>query len=216
MADRIVFRHRAPGRGTRGGTGCVASPMTTPIRQVRAAFDTETIIVYQAYGHEIADAALAAGTFVAPFSMSRMTWIKPSFLWMMYRCGWASKPGQERVLAIRMRRTGFEAALRESCLSHFDPAHHKTRDAWRRALVTCPVRVQWDPERTTEGQPLPYRSLQVGLSGSAVTRFVTDWIQGIGDITDSLEDRRQGLAPLPQEVAYPLPATIAKRISANV
>ncbi len=59
--------------------------MSPSIRQVRAVFDAESILVYQAYGHEIADAALAAGTFVAPFNMNRMTWIKPSFLWMMYR-----------------------------------------------------------------------------------------------------------------------------------
>ena len=97
------------------------APVTPPPRQVRAVFDAETVIVYQAYGHEIADAALAAGTFIAPFSMNRMTWIKPSFLWMMHRCGWASKPGQGRVLAIRMSRSGFEAALGESCLSHFGP-----------------------------------------------------------------------------------------------
>jgi hypothetical protein len=61
--------------------------VTPPARQVRAVFDPETVIVYQAYRHAFADAALAAGTFVAPFSMNRMTWIKPSFLWMMYRCG---------------------------------------------------------------------------------------------------------------------------------
>ena len=88
--------------------------MTQSLRQVRAVFDSDSITVYQAYCHEIADAALAEGTFVAPFRMNRMTWIKPSFLWMMYRCGWASKPGQERVLAIRMNRSGFEAALAES------------------------------------------------------------------------------------------------------
>ncbi|WP_422570328.1 DUF4291 family protein, partial [Erwinia billingiae] len=29
-----------------------------------------------------------------------MTWIKPSFLWMMYRSGWGMKdPGQKRILA---------------------------------------------------------------------------------------------------------------------
>jgi hypothetical protein len=67
----------------------------TPARQVRARYDDDTITVYQAYGHAIADAALAAGTFTSPFSRTRMTWIKPSFLWMMYRCGWAEKPGQE-------------------------------------------------------------------------------------------------------------------------
>jgi hypothetical protein len=61
-----------------------------PERQVRALFDEETITVYQAYGHEIADAALEAGTFVPPFKRDRMTWIKPSFLWMMHRSSWAT------------------------------------------------------------------------------------------------------------------------------
>jgi hypothetical protein len=192
------------------------APVTPPARQVRAVFDAESIIVYQAYGHEIADAALAAGTFVAPFSMNRMTWIKPSFLWMTYRCGWASKPGQERVLAIRMSRTGFEDALAESCLSHFDPTLYPDRETWRRALADCPVRVQWDPERTLSGQPLPYRSLQVGLSGSAVTRYATKWVRSIEDITDTLERRRHGLDHLPDERPYPLPVTVAERISATV
>jgi len=182
---------------------------------VRAAFDAETVIVYQAYRHEIADAALAAGTFAAPFSLNRMTWIKPSFLWMMYRCGWASRPGQERVLAIRMSRSGFEAALAESCVSHFDPVLYPDRDAWRRALVACPVRVQWDPERALDGQPLQHRALQVGLSGSAITRYVTEWIRSIEDITSTLERRRHGLDQLPVERPYPLPVTVAERISAT-
>ncbi len=91
--------------------------MPTPSRQIRAVFDAETITVYQAYSPAIAAPALAAQTFVAPFKRERMTWIKPSFLWMMYRCGWASKPGQERVLAVRIIargvRLGPEAFVRE-------------------------------------------------------------------------------------------------------
>lgn len=54
-------------------------------RLVRAAYTDETITVYQAYSPQIAGAAVAAGTFVAPFSRERMTWIKPSFGWMMQR-----------------------------------------------------------------------------------------------------------------------------------
>jgi hypothetical protein len=29
---------------------------------------------------------------VPPFKVDRMTWVKPSFLWMTYRSGWATKP----------------------------------------------------------------------------------------------------------------------------
>jgi Domain of unknown function (DUF4291) len=143
-----------------------------PERQVRALFDDETITVYQAFGAEIADAALAAGTFVSPFKHDRMTWIKPSFRWMMHRSGWATKPGQERVLAVRIGRDGFEWALRHSSLSH---------DATRKH--THPVRVQWDPERSLQLEPLAYRAIQIGIGGEAVGRYVDEWITGLADVT---------------------------------
>ncbi len=188
--------------------------MTVPYRQVRAVFDADTITVYQAYAAAIAEPAVAAQTFVAPFKRERMTWIKPSFLWMMYRCGWATKPGQERVLAIRITRDGFEAGLRESCLSHFDAAFHADHDEWRAQLKHSPVRIQWDPERDPAGQPMAWRSLQMGLSGAAVARYVEDWIVGIEDITDSLQARRTGSEPLPDERPYPLPNDIAAQVGA--
>jgi len=63
-------------------------------RLVRAHYGDETITVYQAYAPQIAESAARAGTFLPPFSRGRMTWIKPSFGWMMHRCGWGRKPGQ--------------------------------------------------------------------------------------------------------------------------
>ena len=78
-------------KGSLDGRIWVGANVVTQRREVRAVYDAETIRVYQAYSDEIADAALAAGTFVAPFKRDRMTWIKPSFLWMMYRSGWARK-----------------------------------------------------------------------------------------------------------------------------
>ena len=53
------------------------------IHEIRADPDA-TIVVYQAFPKAIAEAALKAGTFVAPFSFQRMTWIKP--------CLWPSSP----------------------------------------------------------------------------------------------------------------------------
>ena len=50
--------------------------------------------------------------------MERMTWIKPSFLWMMYRAGWGKKDeNQKRILAIDISIEGFEWALEHSLLS---------------------------------------------------------------------------------------------------
>lgn len=81
-----------------------------PTHQIRAVYNDKTIRVYQAYSDVIANTALENQTFVSPpFKMERMTWIKPSFLWMMYRSGWGFKDkGQSRILAIDITREGFE------------------------------------------------------------------------------------------------------------
>ncbi|WP_422739821.1 DUF4291 domain-containing protein [Micromonospora sp. WMMD729] len=197
--------------------------MSVPARQIRARHSAETITVYQAYPPEVALPAVAAGRFVAPFKRDRMTWIKPSFLWMMYRCGWATKAGQERVLSIDIAREGFEWALARACLSHYDRGVHGDRATWSQQLRSSPVRVQWDPERTLRMTALPHRSLQVGLSGEAVARYVDDWIVTVTDITPTVHrirelvrtgDERAATNLLPVETPYPLPARIATHLGA--
>ncbi|MFB7630581.1 DUF4291 domain-containing protein [Streptomyces sp. NPDC056149] len=193
-------------------------------RLVRAQYTAETITVYQANPPQIALPEVAAGKFVAPFKRDRMTWIKPSFRWMMYRSGWATKPGQERVLVIQISRAGFECALRHACLSHFEPGLHDSESAWRSLKETSPVRVQWDPERTTDLSPLADRAIQVGLSGEAVDRYVDQWIVELRDITPLVhtihEDMRAGRhdradTAIPAEVHYPLPADIRSRLGSS-
>lgn len=195
-----------------------------PMRQMRALFDDESLTVYQAYSPQIADRALAAGRFVSPFKIHRMTWVKPSFLWMMYRSGWATKPMQERVLAVRIARAGFDEALTKACLTHFDPALHSSHDAWKAQRDASPVRVQWDPERTLDLQPLPWRSIQVGLSGPVVRDYVRRWPLGITDVTalahevHALVDAGrpdQASELLPRERAYPLPRPAAVAVGAD-
>lgn len=46
--------------------------------EIRADYNHDSIVVYQAYNDSIADAALRNQRFVAPFCFHRMTWIKPS------------------------------------------------------------------------------------------------------------------------------------------
>ncbi|MFI6265930.1 DUF4291 domain-containing protein [Micromonospora sp. NPDC051006] len=197
--------------------------MTVPVHQIRARFDADTITVYQAYPPEIAEPALAAGRFVAPFRRERMTWIKPSFRWMMYRCGWATKPGQERVLAVGISRAGFEWALANACLSNFDRDRYADRAAWSRQLRSSPVRVQWDPERSLRLAALAHRSLQVGLGGEAVRRYVDEWLVSLTDVTAvarALRERLDAGDPaaedlLPPERPYPLPPDVAAVIGAD-
>ncbi|WP_051744950.1 DUF4291 domain-containing protein [Streptomyces yerevanensis] len=195
-----------------------------PKRLVKAGFGDSSITVYQAYPREIAERAVHAGTFVAPFKKERMTWIKPSFLWMMYRSGWATKPNQEHVLAVEISRAGFEWALAHSALSHFDRRVHPDEGSWRQEVKESPVRIQWDPERSLSLDPLPTRAIQIGLSGEAVELYVHDWITSITDVTDLARsihsDIRDGnteeaTQKLPTERHYPLAEQIRRRIGAD-
>lgn len=139
------------------------------LREIRADYDDQSIVVYQAYRPEIALPSVAAQRFVPPFKMERMTWIKPSFLWMMYRCGYAQKEGQEHVLAVRITREGFDSAV-----AHAVESNIKGKPA---------VRVQWDPERGLRHEALQYRSIQIGLTREAVRRYVHEWTVSITDVT---------------------------------
>ena len=169
----------------------------TALYEIRADFDRTTITVYQAYGAAIADAALAAGTFTAPFSFGRMTWVKPSFRWLMHRSNRARRPGQERILAVRVTREGWESALARGVLTTGDPAR----------LAAADVHVQWDPERSARGAALNHYSIQVGI-GRALTRtYADEWVTGIEDVTHLARKER-----LPPERPYPVPRDLAERL----
>ncbi len=76
-------------------------------------------IFFQAYSNEIADFALANGKFGGPkWNPTRMTWIKPSFAWMLYRSGYGKKPGQERVLRVKLSHETVAKLLSQCKLSH--------------------------------------------------------------------------------------------------
>ncbi|MEV0120077.1 DUF4291 domain-containing protein [Streptomyces sp. NPDC050703] len=159
-----------------------------PIRQIRALYTDATITVYQAYDPALGVPAARDGRFPAAWKRDRMTWIKPSFLWMMYRCGWATKEGQQTVLAVEITREGFDWALRNACLSHYARGTHPDEAAWRRALRRSPARVQWDPERDLHLNALPHRSLQLGLAGDASRRYADEWTVSITDVTGPARD----------------------------
>jgi Domain of unknown function (DUF4291) len=192
---------------------------------IRAAFSQTTVRVYQAYRAEIANAALAAGKFVAPFSMGRMTWIKPSFNWMMYRCGYATKTAQEVVLGIDITREGFEWALEHAVLSSYHPSMHLSHEAWQSRLAEAPVRIQWDPERDWRmGVVEDVRAIQIGLSGDAVRRYVNEWVVRLEDVTPVVDrigvNMKNEVVPhiLPDEdeKPYPLSSELRLKLSQTI
>lgn len=189
--------------------------------EIRADYDSQSIIVYQAYAKEIALPALKHQRFVPPFSLNRMTWIKPSFLWMMERSNWGLKSGQEMILAIRITRQGWEEALSHAVLTHPAPHIYSTYAEWQAQAENALVRVQWDPERTLHGKNLPIRSIQVGLSRHIVERYVNDWTLEIHDYTPLarkiyglLQEGQEAKAKsfLPKERIYPVNQIIAQHL----
>lgn len=163
-------------------------------RHILAHHDADSIDVYQAYRPSIAHYATHHQRFGGPdFSYARMSWIKPNFLWMMYRCGWATKPGQEHVLAVRLRRTFFDELLRLAVSSSFDPTRHATHQEWQMALTTSEVRLQWDPDHDPRGRPLQRRAIQLGLRGEILRRYGQDEILSVTDITPFVREQAQNL-----------------------
>lgn len=152
--------------------------------------------------------------------MSRMTWIKPNFLWMMYRSGWGTKPNQEVTLAIRLKRVAFDEILRQAVHSTYVPEVYGTHEAWQHAVATSDVRLQWDPDHGPRGNPLERRAIQLGLRGSTLEKYVNDWTLEIRDISPFVAEQREVVLRgqldqliLPMEtVLIPTDAAVAKRL----
>lgn len=192
------------------------------LNEIRATYDTQSIVVYQAYAPAIAQAALKAGRFVAPFSFRRMTWIKPSFLWLMERSNWGRKNGQEYILAVRLKRSGWDEALAKGVLTSFVPGAARNTEAWREDFNQALVHVQWDPERSLRGADLGYNSIQVGISRHLIHEYMDEWIIGLEDITPTVRKIHsllqngkadKALVLLPKERIYPVPAEVAWRLN---
>lgn len=187
-----------------------AERWTIKMKKIYANYNNEVIRVYQAYCDNIADEAIQKGTFGRRFSLDRMTWIKPSFLWMMYRSGWGTKEGQNRILAIDLKRSGFDTIVDNAVLSYYNEQVYNDYEDWKRKLNFSDVRCQWDPDRDIHGNPLLRRAIQLGIRGEYVKKYVNEWIVSISDITNFVEELRRKkekmldiIQYLPKEKEYP-------------
>ncbi len=152
-----------------------------------------------------------------------MSWIKPIFLWMMYRCGWASKEGQEVVLAVRLKRPAFDEILRRAVHSSFVPEVYESESAWKAAVGTSDVRLQWDPDHNPSGAPVGRRAIQLGLRGEVLTKYAREWLLGIEDVSEFVRGQREhARSPYdrlitPREEVYPVnDPEVAARLGVNI
>lgn len=178
-------------------------------KYVLASYDDKTIIVYQAYNDQIADAALKCNNFhseevlKAGYLPRRMTWIKTNFLWMMYRSGWATKPNQERILAIQITQEGFNEILRVA-----------------KPVGQGDVRLQWDPDHDPQGTKIiDRRAIQLGLTGAIKERFSREFIVKIFDVTPFAREQANYVTcdalMVPQERVFTCAADAASNIKVD-
>jgi len=190
-------------------------------QEIRAEFDKETVTVYQAYNKNIALSAIKNNKFEKPFSFNRMTWIKPSFLWLMERSNWGNKSNQDFILKIKIKRENWERVLSMGVLTDPDKHVYSSGFEWEKQFKEAKVYIQWDPERTLKGGKLQERTIQVGISRYLIEEYNNDWISEIVDLTPLVKKinllRKAGKYKeakrlLPKEKLYPLNNEIEKKI----
>ncbi|QDS73314.1 hypothetical protein FKW77_006056 [Venturia effusa] len=132
-------------------------------REIRAVYDAEGIIVYQAFNAEIAKAAVETQRLDAsPLYRTRMTWIKPSWCWMLYRSGYSYKDAnQSNTLAIKVSHEGFKHLLSISKLDG--------------------------------GRANPLDMVRLGIPSNLIRRWIDEWIVGIEDVTERARELRRVL-----------------------
>ncbi|EFC37460.1 predicted protein [Naegleria gruberi] len=159
--------------------------------------DEECIVFYQAYNSGIADWVVKNQTFdeCPNFDKKRMSWIKPNYLWMMYRSEYATAKNQTNILALFITRKSFEEELLKHavCAMYYPEleGYYKSQKEWKvncsqmkekvaqlmnkndtDTIMTdnvCFARVQWDPYHTPAFGNINgglTRAIQIGVKGS--------------------------------------------------
>ncbi len=192
-------------------------------RHILAGFDEESIVVYQAYNERIGHFAAKHGHLGDDFSFNRMSWIKPNFLWMMYRSGWGEKPNQTCTLAIRLSRALWEEILSLAVPSSFVAELFVSPGHWKREVAGSEVRLQWDPDHLPRGGKATRRAVQLGLRGEMLRRFATEAIS-VEDVSDFVREQHKivqsedwSALQTPRERVYPVAnEETARRLGLNV
>jgi len=152
----------------------------------------KNIIVYQAFNPDIAEYAVKNQQLGGnAYSFTRMTWIKPNFLWMMYRAGWATKPNQERILAIEIPLLVLKDLIKQGVYTSYKKDIYPNQEAWQQAMSQTEVRLQWDPDHSPTGKKLERRAIQIGMKGEIAKKYATEWIVAIQDITNFVLEQGQ-------------------------
>ncbi|XZF14335.1 DUF4291 family protein [Chitinophagaceae bacterium MMS25-I14] len=180
-------------------------------RKIYADFDDGGVYVYQAFKPEIVQVAVENGKFGKGFGLDRLSWIKPSYGWVLRRSEYATKYRMEGIARIKIAHHHWLEILEQSVETQWNPDTYNSEDEWQRLLNRTDVIHQWDPERDLQGRRLDRQAIQIGLRGEALKKYVTDYVMGVEDVSALSKEigllakaRKPIDVQVPEEREYPL------------
>jgi hypothetical protein len=187
-------------------------------RELIADYDQSGLFVYQAFKPDTVAEAARQNRFGRGFTFDRLTWIKPSFGWVLHRSEYARKHRMEAIARIKISHAGFLEILGGAVSTSFEGPFAGEAE-WRLALSRSLVRYQWDPDYDLFGRPLSRRALQLGLRGAIVRRYVEEFTLAIEDATALAHELEAALIKkseppaVYEERPYPLSPELRARLA---
>ncbi len=108
----------------------------------------------------------------------------------MYRSGWGTKPGQEYILALTIKRDFFEEILLNASWSSYTSERYKTHEEWKSHVQNTNVRLQWDPDHLPNGDKETRKAIQLGLKDNMLSRLNDEGIIEINNVNKLVEEQR--------------------------
>lgn len=188
-------------------------------RKIYANYDEEGVYVYQAFKPDIVKVAVEKGTFGKGFGLDRITWIKPSFAWILRRSEYATKHRMEGIAKIKISHSSFLDILEQSIETQWNSSVYPQEDDWQKYLNQSDVIHQWDPERDLAGRRLERQAIQIGIRGEVIKKYVSDYVMGVQDVTilsqqiGALAKKRMDInIEVPEEKEYPISAELYHKL----
>lgn len=186
---------------------------------IYANYDEAGVYMYQAFKPATVKIAAELGTFGKGFGFDRLTWIKPSFAWLLRRSKYGTKNRMKGIAKIKIAHSAFLEILEQSIETHWNQKLYSNEDNWQKAINNSDVIHQWDPERDLVGKRLNRQSIQIGIRGEVIKKYVSDYILGVEDISELAHEigrlKKSGANTFPsleEEKVYEISAELFLRL----
>ncbi|MBT28547.1 MAG: hypothetical protein CMO01_02720 [Thalassobius sp.] len=182
-------------------------------------YDEEGVFVYQAFKPETVEIAVKLGTFGKGFGLDRITWIKPSFCWVLRRTKYATKNRMQGIARIKISHEAFLEILNQSVETMWNENLYPNQDNWQTEINKSDVIHQWDPERDVIGKRLNRQAIQIGIRGEVIKKYVSDYIIGVEDVSQLVREigavKKKGSSKypeIPEEKEYAISDELFKKL----